>query len=65
MTPKPPGVHPLAWEYLRAVREVQQLDADDMRDDADGACTRQRRAEDAWSAEGCPLLDDEPPQEQP
>jgi hypothetical protein len=57
-TPKPPGLHPLAWEYLCAVREVQQADDEITLAYSDHLCGVQRRAEDAWAAEGCPLLDD-------
>jgi hypothetical protein len=58
-TPKPPGLHPLAWEYLCAVREVQQADDEITTAYSDHFCGVQRRAEDAWGAEGCPLLDED------
>jgi hypothetical protein len=46
------------------VREVQALDIHDTLVMADHRCSAQRRTEDAWSAEGCPLLDDEPPRDE-
>ena len=51
-SPKPPGVHPLAWDVVRALRSIRHL--------PDSVPTILRLAFDAWTANGQPLLDDEP-----
>ena len=51
--PRPPGLHPLAWEVLRDLAEEANPLADQV--DVIEACTE---SIGIWSRAGCPLLDD-------
>jgi hypothetical protein len=56
-TPKPPGLHPLAWRWLVTEADVMQTAACDDETRKQAALST-IDAWDRWYAEGCPLLDD-------
>jgi hypothetical protein len=61
-THRPPGLHPLAWEYLCACVAVQTRSKYDTMASALATITASNAAYSAWCVDGYPLLDDEPPQ---